>query len=75
MTDPYIASSARKHGVADADMLHAYRCVISTSEQDEQIVLLIGPDRSARLLELAILRTTSGPLIIHAMAARPKHLR
>lgn len=75
MTDPSIAPSARKHRVADDDMLHAYRCAISSDEQDEQIVLLIGPDRSARLLELAVLRSTSGPVIIHAMAARPKHLR
>ena len=75
MTDPFIAPSARKHGIADDDMLHAYRCAIRDRDQDEQIVLVIGPDRSARLLELAILRTTSGPVIIHAMAARPKHLR
>ncbi|WP_157574961.1 hypothetical protein [Jiangella muralis] len=74
MTDPFIAPSARKHGIADDDMLHAYRCAISFEEQDEQIFLLIGPDGSAQLLELAILRTTSGPVIIHAMAARPKHL-
>ncbi|WP_172885557.1 hypothetical protein [Jiangella sp. DSM 45060] len=56
-------------------MLHAYRCAISFEEQDEQIFLLIGADRSARLLELAVLQSTSGPVIIHAMAARPKHLR
>ncbi|SDS66358.1 hypothetical protein SAMN04515669_1616 [Jiangella sp. DSM 45060] len=75
MTAPFIAPSARKHGVADDDMLHAYRCAISFEEQDEQIFLLIGADRSARLLELAVLQSTSGPVIIHAMAARPKHLR
>ncbi|PZF84112.1 M23 family metallopeptidase [Jiangella anatolica] len=75
LTEPRIAPSARKHGVADDDMLHAYRCAIRFEEQDEQIVLLVGPDRSARLLELATLRTASGPVIIHAMAARPKHLR
>lgn len=75
MTEPRIAPSASEHGVADDDMLHAYRCAISFDEQDEQIVLVVGPDRSVRLLELAVLRTASGPVIIHAMAARPKHLR
>jgi hypothetical protein len=61
--DPVILASARKHGIDDEDMLHAYRHPIRVFDLDD-LVMLIGPDSSARLLEF----------IVHAMAARPKFL-
>ena len=51
--DPVILGSARKHGVADDDMLHAYRNPIRVFEFDE-LTMLVGADaaggssRSAR---------------------------
>jgi hypothetical protein len=49
--DPVILASARKHGVADDDMLHAYRNPIRVFEFDE-LTMLIGPDPAGRLLEV-----------------------
>jgi hypothetical protein len=48
--DPVILHSARKHGIHDDDILHAYRNPIRIFELDD-LVMLIGPDLSTRLLE------------------------
>jgi hypothetical protein len=52
-----IGNSARKHGIADGEMLHAFNHHIRYVEQDydgEPWVLLIGPDSTGRLLELVV---------------------
>ncbi len=41
--DPVILASARKHGITDKDMLHAYCNPIRVFEPDE-LVMLIGAD-------------------------------
>jgi len=70
-----IAHSARKHGIADEDMHHAVRNPIRLIGGDRR-VLVLGPDRSGRLLEVVVLDDDSDdePVIIHAMPARPKFL-
>ena len=49
--DPVVVASARKHGIAESDMLHAYRNPIRVFDLDE-LTMLIGPDESGRLLEI-----------------------
>ena len=69
-----IHPSARRHGIADADMLHAvdHSLVVDDLGDDPDRWLVIGPDRAANLLELVVLITTEGDeLIIHAMPLRP----
>lgn len=69
-----ITESARKHGIEDADMLHAVEFAIRTIEQeyDGHIrQLVIGADRSARLLEIVVV-TDEPARIIHADILRPK---
>ncbi len=56
---PLIVDSARKHGIA----------------VDDGFVMIIGPTRSAQLLEIGVLDTDHGPVIVHAMTARRKYLR
>ncbi len=74
--EPVIASSARRHGVDEEDMLHAYRSAIDAWALDEGLVMLIGPDRSGALLEIGLVRSDDGTaVIVHAMKARPKFLR
>jgi hypothetical protein len=51
--DPVIVGSARKHGIADEDMLHAYRNPIRAFESDG-LVMLVGPDRNGALLEVGV---------------------
>jgi hypothetical protein len=46
----FIPPSARKHGIPDNDMIHAFNHPIFVD-------------------------TSDGPIIIHAMPARPKYLR
>lgn len=74
-SEPVVLPSARKHGIADADMLHAWRQPVDAWELDEGLTMLIGPDRAARLLEVGVADSQDGPVIVHAMTARPKFLR
>jgi len=72
---PLIASSARKHGVSDNDMLHAFNNPILTEDLDDGFTMLIGPSETVNLLEVGVIESPDGPIIIHAMPARPKYLR
>jgi len=73
MMDPVILSSARRHGIRDDNMLHAYRNPIRVFEVDD-LTMLIGPDESATLLEIGVAHAEGIDFIVHAMAARPKFL-
>jgi hypothetical protein len=72
--DPVILASARKHGINDKDMLHAYRNPIRVFELDD-LVMLIGADESGRLLEIGVVAGGGEDFIVHAMEARPRFLR
>jgi hypothetical protein len=71
--DPVILASARRHGVRDDNMLHAYRNPVRVFEADD-LTMLIGPDESATLLEIGVAHAEGIDFIVHAMAARPKFL-
>lgn len=68
-----ILASARKHGVTDEDMLHAYRNPTRVFELDD-LTMLVGPDRSANLLEVGVTTAEGIDFIVHAMAVRPRFL-
>ena len=68
-----ILASARKHGIDDQDMLHAYRNPIRVFDRDD-LTMLIGPDQAAGLLEIGVAEAEGVEFIVHAMAARPKFL-
>ena len=72
--DPVILESARKHGVAEEDMLHAYRNPIRVFDLGD-LVMLIGADQNSRLLEVGIAEGEGVEFIVHAMPAREKFLR
>ena len=55
-------------------MMHALRNPIRVETLDEGFTMFIGPDRSGKLLEVGVIDGDSGPVIVHAMSARPKHL-
>lgn len=75
MDAPLIATSARKHGILDNDMLHAFNHPMSVDDLDDGFVMFVGADTAGNLLEIGVIDTTDGPIIVHAMPARPKHLR
>lgn len=68
-----IHPSARNHGVADEDILHAveHSMVVDDLGEDPDRWIVIGPNRAAQLLEVIVLVTAEGDeLIIHAMPLR-----
>jgi hypothetical protein len=69
-----VADFARKHGIADADIEHAVRMQLRAVRQSADRTLLIGADRTGRLLELVLLDATDAEpaCVIHAMELRPK---
>ena len=75
MERPLIVDSARKHGIADDGVLHAFHRAVSYEDLDEGLTVIIGPSRSAQLLEVGVIDTDHGPVIVHAMNARKKYVR
>jgi hypothetical protein len=71
--DPVILESARKHGISDDDMLHAYRNPIRVYVLDD-LVMLIGGDEAGRLLEVGVVQAEGVEFIVHAMPAREQFL-
>jgi uncharacterized DUF497 family protein len=69
-----IRSSARKHGIADADIEHAWRNATRLIEYEydgEERLLVIGPDRHGLMLELVAVPAGEPTRIIHADRLRP----
>jgi hypothetical protein len=70
-----IGQTARKHGIADEDMLHAVRNPIMQWRLDDEFTMRVGPARDGDLLEIGVLGIdTDDPVIVHAMRARPQYL-
>lgn len=71
-----ICPSARKHGVADEDILHATKHVMGPIEyQDDGTWLYFGPRRHGAPLELAKVIRAGSEFVIHAMPIRRKYER
>jgi len=71
---PEILESARKHGVGDERILHAYEHPVRVFEI-EGLTMLIGADQAGRLLEVGVATAEGFDYIVHAMAARRAFLR
>jgi transposase-like protein len=72
---PVIADSARKHGIADEDVLHAWRNQIGAAYYDEGFTMVVGPDRAGNLREVGTVDADDGIVIVHADRARPSTLQ
>jgi len=69
-----IYASARRHGIADDDIVHAVQHAMAVGEQDDAKVLYLGPDRAGNLLEVvSVARDDGTEIVIHAMAMRAKY--
>jgi hypothetical protein len=70
----HVHSSARKHGVTDIEIRHAFRMARASVPLDLDSPirrLILGPAASGALLELVVLELDDGRLIvIHAMKMR-----
>jgi hypothetical protein len=73
-----IHESARKHGVADEDILHAidHALAIEDAGEDPDRWLVLGPDIAGNLLEVVVVITVDGmQTAIHAMTMRSRYRR
>ena len=75
MRELLIAASARRHGVSEETILHAFNHPILVEDLDEGLTMLIGPDHAGNLFEIGVVGSAEGPIVVHAMRARPKYLR
>jgi hypothetical protein len=75
VNQPRIVDSARRHGVSDETILHAFNNPVLVEDLDEEMTMLIGPDRAGNLYEIGVVGTDEGPLVVHATKARRKYLR
>ncbi len=70
-----VSRSALKHGLSTADITHAWTNALRLVEYEyagDERLLVIGPDRHGRLLELVAVPAVAPVLIIHADLLRPK---
>ena len=51
---PLIAISARKHGVRDHDMIHAFNHPILVDDLEEGLTMFVSADQGGNLLEVGI---------------------
>jgi len=71
-----IRDSARKRGIADADLIHAIRYAVAILDLDDDIRMYLGPDRSGQLLEVGVADPdTDEARVIHGMALRRNYRR
>jgi hypothetical protein len=69
-TEAQAAASARQHSVSDHAIVHAFNNPVRVEDLDEGLVMLVGPDHAGNLLEIGVLTSDEGPVIVHAMPAR-----
>lgn len=70
-----IRQSARKHGVTDAEIMHAIDNAMRYVEYEyhgEDRLLVIGHSGTGRLLELVLVPVGDPTRVIHADTLRPK---
>jgi len=79
--DPLILESAKRHGIADEDMLHAYAFAVAWFVDDSSgrpLEMYIGPARTGMvLLEIGVAQREDydAICIVHAMTATKATLR
>lgn len=72
-----VHDSARRHGIEDADIVHAVDNALAVEDmgEDPDRYLVLGPDRAGNILEVVVLVTDEVRIAIHAMPMRPKFRR
>ena len=73
--EPIISEGARKHGVSDEDILHAYANPIRVFDLNAGFTMVIGANLAAIIYEIGVVDGVSVSVIVHAMRAREKFLR
>lgn len=56
-------------------MLHAFNHPMFVDDLDDGFMMFVGADSAGNLLDVGLIDSADGPIIVHAMPARPKYLR
>lgn len=56
-------------------MIHAFNHPILVDDLDDGLAMFVGADPAGNLLEVGVIASSDGPIVIHATPARPKYLR
>ena len=71
-----VLPSALKHGITVAQILAAFQVAMRRVELGDDLLLVIGADQSAQLLELIVVDAEGDdPRVIHAMPLQAKFYR
>ena len=71
MDAPLIAASARKHGIHDDNVIHAFNHPILVDDLDDGLTMFVGAGTDGNLLEFGSIDSYDGPIVIRAMPDRP----
>jgi hypothetical protein len=77
MEQPYIAESARRHGIADENMLHALNLPIAVLADDEGFTKVYGAARNGvTIIEIGYVvgEEDGAVVIVHAMETSDKRM-
>lgn len=64
MIQPRIVDSARKHGVSNETILHAFNNPILVEDVDEGTTMFIGPDHAGNFYEIGVVGSDHGPVVV-----------
>ena len=73
--EPAIAPSARRHGVSEEEIRHAYANPIRVFQLEDGILMLVGATAAGALLEIGVVGAQRGAVVVHAMKARDRFVR
>ncbi len=54
-------------------MIHAFNRPIFVDDLVDGLTMFVGTANTGNLLEVGVVDTSDGPIIVHAMSARPKY--
>ena len=61
--------------MSDETILQAFNHPVRVEDLEEGLVMLVGPDHAGNLVEIGVVTSEEGPVIVHAMPARPQYRR
>ncbi|MCL4446011.1 MAG: hypothetical protein M1134_03920 [Actinobacteria bacterium] len=72
-----IHNSARRHGIPDEDIEHAFEHIVAWNELDDEVprFLVAGPNRAGNILELVFLDLERGVGDSHHVHAKDHRIR
>ena len=56
-------------------MIQAFDHPIVVDDLDDDFTMFVGADTAGNILGVGVIDGADGPIIVHAMPARPKYLR